>query len=56
MDVSQIKQNTQEMFNVIKQAQATKNDTANTLIQMSISEKVSGGKNPHSGQHIDVTS
>ena len=40
------------MFNVIKQAQATKNDTANTLIQMAISEKVSGGKSPHSGQFL----
>lgn len=56
MDVSQIKQNTAEMFNVIKHAQAVKNDTSNTLIKLSISEKVSGGKSPYSGQNIDTTS
>lgn len=58
MDVSQIKQNAQEVFNTIQIAQQQKNDTANQLIKMAVSEKVGGnsGNSPYTGHVIDITS
>jgi hypothetical protein len=55
MDVSRIQQNSQEVFQIIKEQQQKENDLANKLVKMALASGSDLGKSTIAGQVVDIT-